>query len=209
MPSLEGALEGPLDDDDGVVPIPTNGVVDFVARALNRLPFQFRQTGSVNITKLVTLLVTPYQELQLALMQLLLYRTIDTAVASNLDVLGKVVGQPRNGLGDDDYRRYIRARIATNKARGTRDDLINITRLILNDATATIEVTTSGTASAVVRVLDATVIDAVADILIALLRSGKSAGVRLNLETEPADNTLMFDVASHGFDDYTMAEARA
>lgn len=209
MPSLEGPFEGPLDDDDGVVPIPTAGVVDFVARALNRLPYQFRQTGSTNITRLVTLIVAPYQELQVALMQLLLYRTLDTAVASNLDVLGKVVGQSRNGLGDDDYRRYIRARIATNRSRGTRDDLIRIAQLILNDTTATIEVTTSGTASAVVRVKGSIVLGAIADILIVLLRSGKSAGVRLNLETETATDTVVFDDSVHGFDDHTMAEARS
>src|SRR5687768_3990656 len=107
--------------------------------------------GNTN-EKLLAVLATPFQSLESALQQLLTERSIDTAIGAQLDVIGRVVGQKRNGMSDDDYRRYCRARIATNRANGTVENLITITDLIIYDDDAVYEVESQGIATVVVRV---------------------------------------------------------
>src|SRR5690349_3946784 len=89
-----------------------------------------------NTEKLLAILATPFQSLENTLQDLLTKRSIDTAEGAQLDVIGKLVGQPRNGLDDDTYRRYCRARIATNRSNGTNENLITITDLIVYDDNA-------------------------------------------------------------------------
>jgi len=135
-----------------------------------------------NTEKLVATLATPFQSLENALQQLLLERSIDTAVGAQLDVIGRIVGQPRNDLGDDDYRRYCRARITVNKATGVIEELITVTDLIVYDDTATYKVENQGTATVKVTVNGIAITQAIADILLEFLRDTVSAGVRLVIQ---------------------------
>lgn len=135
-----------------------------------------------NIVKLLTALIGPIQDVENALQQLLTERTIDTAVGVQLDVLGRVVGQARGGLPDDDYRRYLRARIATNRSNGVTEDLITIMSLVVNDSTATYDVERSGTATVVARIAGIAVTDALGSIVYTFLKSATSAGVRVVVE---------------------------
>jgi hypothetical protein len=48
-----------------------------------------------------------------------------------LDKLGKIVGEPRNGLGDVEYYVLITARIAANRSDGRRATLIKIAKLLV------------------------------------------------------------------------------
>jgi hypothetical protein len=49
--------------------------------------------------------------------------TVATATGAVLDLIGKLVGQPRNGLGDDDYRLWIKARIIANLSSGDPESI--------------------------------------------------------------------------------------
>ncbi len=49
-----------------------------------------------------------------------------------LDYWGKLVGQPRNSMGDTDYRTAIQLRIAANKSGGRAEDIIKIAAAIAN-----------------------------------------------------------------------------
>ncbi len=164
--------------------------IDHTAIALARLPQQFR--GKAKIEALLRTVGTQLNEIEVAFQQLLTERAVDTAIGDQLDALGFIVGQPRDGLGDSDYRRYIRARIMTNRSRGTVEDVIRIARLVLGDATAHIEVDLQGVAAYVLRVEDITVTAAVASILAAFLRQGTSAGVRVLTETWPVAGAQTF-----------------
>ena len=146
-----------------------------------------------NIVNLLTALVTPCTAIEAAFQQLFTERFVDTAIGAQLDIVGKIVGQDRNGMSDDDYRRYCRARIATNRSRGTVEDLLKIAGLVIGDPAATLVEDTQGVAAYVLR-WGATVPPAnVADILIDFLTAADAAGVRGILEslsdTEP--NTLV------------------
>jgi len=111
-------------------------------------------------------------------------------------VIGKLVGQPRNGLVDNDYRRFVRARIATNRSSGTSEEALNIARLVLGDQTAVLDLDLQGIAAFVLRVLAIPISASLASILIGFLRDAKSAGVRAILETADtfSNNLLHFDV---------------
>ncbi len=169
--------------------------VDHTAIALARLPQQFRD--KTNIEALIRALVGPATAIETALLALLAERSVTVAVGDQLTVLGDIVGQGRAGLDDDDYRRYIRARIATNKSNGLVSDLIKVARLVLDDDDAVLVVDQQGVAAVVVRVLEAVLDVAVRDILITFMRQTKSAGVRMLVET-----LTELEAASFAFDHY-------
>jgi hypothetical protein len=53
-------------------------------------------------------------------------RAIDFASGVWLDYLGEIVGEPRKGRLDADYRRYIRIRILVNRSEGKLGDFYAI-----------------------------------------------------------------------------------
>lgn len=166
----------------------TTQITNHVAQAKARLKEQFKE--KTKYVALLEALVAPCQDIEDALWQLFSERWIDTAVGDQLDNLGTVIGQDRAGLSDDNYRAYLRARIAANKSNGTVEDLIRITELIVNDEAAHIVVEQQFPAAVVVKVEDAAASVATSDALIAFLKLAKAAGVRVILEywghaTEP------------------------
>lgn len=52
-----------------------------------------------------------------------------------LDKIGKIVGQPRNGMIDAQYLLLIQTRIAVNRSDGRRETLIRIAKLLVPGAT--------------------------------------------------------------------------
>lgn len=181
------------------VPLPVVGVdvPDRVAAALARLCEQFK--NKTNIASLVTALVGPAQTIESALWQLLTQRRVSTAIGSQLDALGKLVGQLRNGASDSDYTRYISARIRTNISRGRIEDLIAIAKSVLNDSADLITVDTKGIGATVVRVTGDGTTDAIAAILISFLRDAQAAGVKLTLESQAVIDSLVYRFAMQTF----------
>lgn len=190
MSSLAFSLSAPLGGGSGSTVTTAIVTVDHVRVGLSRLALQFRSAAPMeqpelrtNMEKFLASLLTPFNDLELALQQLLQLRGLYVAVDSALDDIGNLVGQDRGSLGDDDYRRYLFARIATNRSDGKRRSLIKIARLILNDSAAVIEVEALGNATVTVRILSATIADVLAGILVSFLREAPAAGVRLLLES--------------------------
>ncbi len=190
-------------------------ITDHVERAQESNLSQFRGlpgTGPTELSvwdALIKALVRQVQFAEDALWAVWLARVVDNATGWTLDKFGKLVGQPRGGLADEDYQRYIKARIATNRSKGTLPDLLTIARLILDDPTATVRAlwqTPSeihGPAALVVRIVGAPVTVEISDILIAFLRPAAAAGVRVILEYSsetPAATTFKWDTANRGWD---------
>jgi hypothetical protein len=135
--------------------------------------------AQTKVEKLVAALAASAQDIENCLQQLLLNRAVSTATGVQLDLLGRVVGQLRLGLVDDDYRRYIRARIATNRSGGVTEDLVTVMSLVVNDVTAQYNVERNGTATVVARIDGIAVTDSLGAIVFSFLKSAKSGGVRL------------------------------
>lgn len=162
-----------------------------------------------NITKLLRALVGPGQTVEDALQQLYSERRVDTAIGEQLDVLGRLVGQARNGMVDADYRRLIRARISVNRSKGTISDIITVSDLVVNDVLVTHQIDNQGIAALVIRLTGAPVTAAIAALLIPMLRDTVSAGVRILVEYSPnAFNTwFQWDTAGRGWDQGTFLDA--
>lgn len=151
-----------------------------------------------NIKKLLRGLVSPVQTLEDQLQLLFTERSVNTAIGEQLDVLGRVVGQDRGGMVDDDYRRLIRARISVNRSKGTIADVLTVASLVVDNNGAYLQVDNQGTAAFVLRIEDVITDWTVAELTIRMLRETVSAGVRIILEFSESLETGMFH-----FDTYT------
>lgn len=153
-----------------------------------------------NLVKFIRACCIPMQDIEDALQQLLLERSIDTAVAAQLDVIGKIVQQVRSGDDDSTYRRRIRARIAVHRSTGTFEDLIKVVSLVVQEVGATYVVQQEGTATVRVLIDDAITTDAVATLAYEFLRGetggAAAAGVRIVVEWLPSTPSGIFRLDS-------------
>lgn len=156
--------------------------IDHIAAALARLPHQYHGGSpdtETNTQKALRIVLKPTVALQQAMLSVLTMRVLDTAVGVWLDVLGTLVGRPRNGIADDDiYRRYIRAQIASNKSNGTIDEILTIAELVINDPAASLQLDNTGDAAYILMIEDAPISSAVAVVLMDLMQRATSAGVQ-------------------------------
>jgi len=180
MPSFDASFDASFDSGvTSTVPFPVVGVdvPDHIAQALARLPEQDKNKS--RIAALLTSIVSPAQDLESALWQLLTQRFATTAIGSNLDSIGKLVGQPRNGLADVDYRTYIAARVSANRSSGLIEDLLKVAKTLINNTTAVITVAYGGPGTEIMRVTGITRTDAQGQALAAFEQTAVAAGIRI------------------------------
>jgi hypothetical protein len=70
------------------------------------------------------------QELEDAIWAVRLGRFLDNAEGAQLDVIGKLVGERRDGRADNVYRILITAKIRVNWSRGRPNDVIAVVRIV-------------------------------------------------------------------------------
>lgn len=131
------------------------------------------------------------QELEDAIWEVILIRGVDFSEGVNLDALGQIVGRPRLGLGDVDYRVALRAQIRINRSSGTPEDMIAVTGLSIT-AGESFTFAEAYPATVVIEVLGQAIFNMLV-LLDNLLRT-KAGGVRLILEysTVPTDHNFTF-----------------
>lgn len=159
---------------------------DHAARALARLPNQHQE--SPRLLSLLSTLAESAQEVEDGVYPLLTDRAIDAAIGEQLDIIGRIVLQPRLGLGDDDYRLMLRARIAANRSSGSVSQLIGVAVLVLLPSVGLVVVTQYPPAGVQVDVRDLSVDSAAADTLFDLLSDSVAGGVRLLLITSASED---------------------
>lgn len=148
---------------------------------------------------LVAAFAAPFQLLEDAQQQLLVNRTVDSAIGVQLTTVGKLVGQPRQGVTDDDiFRRYVRARIAVNKSDGTIEDILTVSDLVVYDDNAIYIFDNRGIASFNLRVTGIFIDYSLAALLISFLKEAASAGVRVVVEFDNVDAADTFAFAGDG-----------
>lgn len=154
--------------------------------------------ASNNITLFLGALMESVQSAEDAIQQLFSERRIDTAVGAQLDIIGKIVGQARGELDDDTYRRYCRARIATNRSNGTFEDIIKVAGLVLDDDAISIRVEQQQIATIVVRLVVDSQSYALARIVTDFLKQARAAGVKLVVEVTTLTRANSFSFAAYG-----------
>lgn len=179
---------------------------EHAALALARMVEQF-QTAD-NLRALLTAFIAPLQEIDDAVWQLYMERWPAVATGINLDVLGAIVGQAREGRDDTTYRLWIQARVYVNRSTGAADDTLRVLQLIASGSTVTL--TEYAPAAYKVEVLGLTP-DPTS--VWQILRLVKPAGVRMsfayspfapaNLFTFAPGSTLVSGNSAQGFGDAT------
>lgn len=97
--------------------------IDHTTTGVDRLTYKLRQP---NIEALLSLFLAKNDELESAIAEIGNIKDIDTATGIWLDYIGKIIGESRNNLDDDDYRIMIKRRISINTADGTPDKIISL-----------------------------------------------------------------------------------
>lgn len=103
-------------------------IPDHANQAVLRLLYQFRD--ATKLQGLMNSFNAQIQDLENMFIDLLQDRWIDTAVGLNLDRWGVVLDEPRFGLGDDDYRVQLVAKVAQNTSEATAEDLISMFKIL-------------------------------------------------------------------------------
>lgn len=156
--------------------------IDYIERALSRLPHQYRgpdKAHETNTQKVIRVLLCPVPDLATAMIAVLTQRNVDNAVGAQLDAIGKRVGRLRQGVTDDDiYRRYIRAQITANRSDGIIKDILDVAGLVIDDDDATFTMHNYGTAAYLLIVGGIAVPLDIASVLVALVTKATSGGVR-------------------------------
>lgn len=99
-------------------------ITSHVADGLANLLSQF--SGKPRLTALVTAALTEVQRLEDVGWDVYEGRLIENAIGHQLDVIGEIVGFPRSGLDDDEYRRLIQVGIQINRHDAQADDALFI-----------------------------------------------------------------------------------
>jgi len=111
-------------------------ITDHQAIACSRLVEQYRE--SVTVNALVALATAENQALENTLWADYGI-TLPTAVGEQLDLLGSLVGQAREGMDDATYRLWIAARVLLNRSSGTGPQILAIMRCVVpSSATLTL-----------------------------------------------------------------------
>lgn len=103
-------------------------MMDYVSIARARLAGRINQKPLVEA--LAVSLPRQLSIAELVLDQLKNERSIDTAIGLQLDKVGEIVGESRNGRDDETYRQYIRFRVFVNISKGRPHDISYATRFV-------------------------------------------------------------------------------
>jgi len=174
------------------MPIRVDYVSDWKARLLGLIYEQFK--GLPNIELIATDVLAPQiQDLEDSGQTLFSLPSIDDSEGVNLDVIGRIVNQPRGGVDDPTYRSYLRGRIAANRSSGTPEDLYSVFAVLYGIPMRMIYFP-GRIASFILQLLTPITPDQ-ASIGTAFLGAAKDAGVRAILEWQEDVDAAMFYTA--------------
>ncbi len=152
-----------------------------------------------NITKLLTALSLPVQSFWDACEAFKLQLDLDDAAGVWLDLRGKLVGEPRNGLTDDVYRRRIRARIAVHRSTCTTEDLLRIVDLIVFDNGARYVLQTPSGGTVLIRVDGVAVSNEIAIVAQNFLQRAAGTGIRVIFQFDGVNDEAINSTMQAGF----------
>ena len=106
----------------------TTYIVDHAKRALALLGSKVRSVEYVE--EIVRALANEVQVLEDAIYDVAISRSVEGAYGAQLDLLGNLVGEPREGLTDILYRRFIAGAIQVRRSTGTGPQIIELVRTL-------------------------------------------------------------------------------
>lgn len=168
-------------------------VLDRVTQTTNKLLKQFK--GQPNMEGIAASYGVQFQEIEDMLWDLYLYRWISTAFGVQLDKIGDILGQKREGRSDDNYRIALYGRAYLIRSNATIEDLIFAMN---NSYTADYRLRELGSAALKMRLLTAKPGTVDEDTLYSVLQKNKGAGVEAKFvwSDYDEDNTFRWATGS-------------
>ena len=111
-------------------------VDDHSKQAIDELFCQFMEAE--NLQDLIRVFGDEMDEIEEIAFQLLTERNID-GVGAQLDILGEIVGEPRRGKTDAEYRDAIRFKIAINTANSTEPHITAAAKILTQATTVLVQ----------------------------------------------------------------------
>lgn len=190
------AVVSVVDSSDGeIVPI-----ADMCADGLSVLIKQYAE--SPRLQAFICALLDPLQEAEDAINDALtIVLDVNVAEGVNLDLIGAIVGEPRQGRDDDDYRLVLKVRIRVNRSDGKFSDFYRILALWDPDGTGQ-TVRDFAPAYVEIRANDTTNPATLNE----MLQQAKAAGVRLISFWQEEDASFRFANSYASGDESTTTE---
>lgn len=113
-------------------------VLNFGLADNQRLQLEYEDRALNYIQTYVKVLTEEVDKLQEDFLDLLNNRGISTAIAAQLDLIGKIVGLPRLGRGDDVYREALYFKALLNNTEGTPNETLTALKTITKADTVAI-----------------------------------------------------------------------
>lgn len=173
-------------------------ITTHIEDAKARLLFQYK--GKANIEALLDSLGgQQIQDLEDILFGLNTRLDIDNSVGVQLNNIGLIVGQPRNGQDDITYRLFLKAKAGVNVSEGDVERVLSVWKIITG---GTIVQVIDQYPAAVELSSDVPVPDALASDAFALMQDVVSAGVRVLSSLISPENAFSFEggIGTLGFD---------
>lgn len=133
------------------------------------------------------------QLLEDATYDVIVSRFLDRATNAQLELIGKIVGEPRLGRDDDLYRIFVAARIRINRSFGRYRDVLDVYNIISSTPKILVEM---APARLFLQLLDVPSIDPV--LILGMLRDTKAGGVGLSMISPTAAPSKQFLPCSVG-----------
>ena len=174
--------------------------VDTIATALSNLLSQFDE--SPNLRALLALLIKPFQDIENDACALAADALLSNAAGALLDRYGEIVGYPRNGLSDDQYRGALLIVVGARNASGTVEAIITYVALLLGlAASGDVWLTLQPPASYLLQINTTSPLDAAQVALLTdALEELTAAGVGYDVVEAASATPKTFDVVGLGFD---------
>lgn len=175
-------------------------ISDHIARGLSLVVSQFQR--SPRLLKVIEGLLDEVQRVEDAMLDVDSALDIESATGAQLDQMGLLLGERRDGLDDITYRRYLTARSMIRIGQGSTEDVIGIAATLSGGA---VEYSPAYPAGYRIH-LTAPVPDALKARFKARLTEATPAGVGLEVTQATSDDPFTFDNDALGFDQGHMVE---
>jgi len=169
-------------------------ILNHASLALQRLAQQYKDKPK--LAALIGVFTPKVQELEDVFWSLHVDRRIELAVGEQLDLLGRVVGQRRDGASDSEYRLRLKARVRANFSTGSPEDIYSVFRILL--PTGTMKITEYYPAGITLE-LHPSIDPALVDLYTDFLDDSRGAAIAAQLLWSSDFDTKMFTFAAAAF----------
>lgn len=184
-------------------PISVDYVPSWADRLRTRLFTEFRNKTTWNAW-IDSVLAPQFDALESSAQSLFSALDIDNSSGTELDVIGRVVGQTRLAADDPTYRLYLRARIVANQSSGTPENIYSVFAALYGIAARFIATTAQMGDKAFTLTVLTVLTRTQALVGVGFLTDSKEGGARgvLEWQENPSSALFTFDStnAAQGFD---------